>query len=360
MIITIRSSASTDERAQLMELLCQLTGNSRPITPTRIDGYEVIALDGSQFDEQAVPLLRQQGAVERLLPVKTPYKLVSRAFKPEDSRVVVGNAPGATPVTIGGTVDSVVSPVVIAGPCAVENREQLLATARAVKAAGAQVLRGGAFKPRTSPYQFQGLGVEGLHLLAEAREMTGLPVITEVMEPDLVETVAQYADILQIGSRNMQNFPLLLAAGRHTPARPVMLKRGFAATIDEWLLAAEYIVAAGNPNVILCERGIRSFDLHTRNVLDLACVPLLHELTHLPVIVDPSHATGRRELVPPMSRAAIAAGADGLILEVHPEPGRALCDGRQSITAEQLQSIVREAHLVAQMIAGKMDLSWVA
>ena len=360
MIITIRSSASTDERAQLMTLLCQLTGNSRPITPTRIDGYEVIALDGSQFDEQAAPLLRQQGAVERLLPVKTPYKLVSRAFKPEDSRVVVGHAPGATPVTIGGTVDSIVSPVVIAGPCAVENREQLLATARAVKAAGAQVLRGGAFKPRTSPYQFQGLGVEGLHLLAEAREMTGLPVITEVMEPDLVETVAQYADILQIGSRNMQNFPLLLAAGRNTPARPVMLKRGFAATIDEWLLAAEYIVAAGNPNVILCERGIRSFDLHTRNVLDLACVPLLHELTHLPVIVDPSHATGRRELVPPMSRAAIAAGADGLILEVHPEPDRALCDGRQSITAEQLQSIVREAHLVAQMIAGKMDLSWVA
>src|SRR5947209_6070388 len=360
MIITIRSSASTDERAQLMTLLCQLTGNSRPITPTRIDGYEVIALDGSQFDEQAAPLLRQQGAVERLLPVKTPYKLVSRAFKPEDSRVVVGHAPGATPVTIGGTVDSVASPVVIAGPCAVENREQLLTIARAVKAAGAQVLRGGAFKPRTSPYQFQGLGVEGLHLLAEAREVTGLPVITEVMEPGLVETVAQYADILQIGSRNMQNFPLLMAAGRNTPGRPVMLKRGFAATIDEWLLAAEYIVAAGNPHVILCERGIRGFDLQTRNVLDLACVPLLHELTHLPVLVDPSHATGRRELVPPMSRAAIAAGAEGLILEVHPEPGSALCDGRQSITVEQLQSIVREAHLVARMIAGNVELSRVA
>src|SRR5438105_8092322 len=360
MIITIRSSASTDERAQLIALLCQLTGNTRPITPTRIDGYEVIALDGSQFDEQAAPLLRQQRAVERLLPVKTPYKLVSRAFKPEGSRVVVGHAPGATPVTIGSTADGGISPVIIAGPCAVENRQQLLDTAHAVKAAGAQVLRGGAFKPRTSPYQFQGLGVEGLHLLAEAREVTGLPVITEVMEPGLVETVAQYADILQIGSRNMQNFPLLLAAGRNTPGRPVMLKRGFAATIDEWLLAAEYIVAAGNPNVILCERGIRSFDLHTRNVLDLACVPLLHELTHLPVIVDPSHATGRRELVPPMSRAAIAAGADGLILEVHPDPQSALCDGRQSITVEQLQSIVREAQLVARMIAGKAELSWVA
>ena len=360
MIITLRSSVSSHERAQLMALLCRLTGNQQNITLTRIDGYEVIVLDGSQFDEQAGPLLKQQAAVERLIPVKTPYKLVSKVFKPESSRVVVGNDLGGTPVTIGGAVDSVVSPVVIAGPCAVENREQLLTTARAVKAVGAQVLRGGAFKPRTSPYQFQGLGVEGLHLLAEAREVTGLPVITEVMEPGLVETVAQYADILQIGSRNMQNFPLLLAAGRNTPGRPVMLKRGFAATIDEWLLAAEYIVAAGNPNVILCERGIRGFDLQTRNVLDLACVPLLHELTHLPVIVDPSHATGRRELVPPMSRAAIAAGADGLILEVHPEPASALCDGRQSITVEQLQSIVREAHLVARMIAGKAELSWVA
>ena len=360
MIITLRSSVSSDERAQLMALLGRLTGNQQHITLTRIDGYEVIVLDGSQFDEQAGPLLKQQAAVERLIPVKTPYKLVSKVFKPESSRVVVGNALGGTPVTIGGAVDSVVSPVVIAGPCAVENREQLLTTARAVKAVGAQVLRGGAFKPRTSPYQFQGLGVEGLHLLAEAREVTGLPVITEVMEPGLVETVAQYADILQIGSRNMQNFPLLMAAGRNTPGRPVMLKRGFAATIDEWLLAAEYIVAAGNPNVILCERGIRGFDLHTRNVLDLACVPLLHELTHLPVIVDPSHATGRRELVAPMSRAAIAAGADGLILEVHLEPASVLCDGRQSITVEQLQSIVREAYLVARMIAGGLELSKVA
>src|SRR5438876_5067971 len=350
MIITIRSSASTDERAQLMTLLCRLTGNQQHITLTRIDGYEVIALDGSQFDEQAGPLLKQQAAVERLIPVKTPYKLVSKVFKPESSRVVVGHAPGATPVTIGGTVDSIVSPVVIAGPCAVENREQLLATARAVKAAGAQVLRGGAFKPRTSPYQFQGLGVEGLHLLAEARQITGLPVITEVMEPELVEIVAEHADILQIGSRNMQNFPLLRAAGRDSHKRPVMLKRGLSATIDEWLLAAEYIVAAGNPNVILCERGIRSYDPQTRNVLDLSCVPLLHELTHLPVIVDPSHATGRRELVPTMSRASIAANANGLIIEVHPDPNSALCDGKQSITPAQLQAIVRETRIMAYMM----------
>jgi 3-deoxy-7-phosphoheptulonate synthase len=212
-------------------------------------------------------------------------------------------------------------------------------------------LRGGAFKPRTSPYQFQGLGVEGLEMLAEARETTGLPVITEVMEPGMVETVAEYADILQIGARNVQNFPLLLAAGRQR--KPVMLKRGLASTIDEWLLAAEYIVAAGNPNVILCERGVRSFDPQTRNVLDLACVPLLHQLTHLPVIVDPSHATGRRELVPPMSRAGIAAGADGLMLEVHPDPNKALCDGKQSITPDQLQSIVQETRLLAELISGR-------
>src|SRR5216684_3012098 len=360
MIITLRSSVSSDERAQLMALLCRLTGNQQHIALTRMDGYEVIALDGSQFDEQAGPLLKQQAAVERLIPVKTPYKLVSKVFKPESSRVVVGNALGGTPVTIGGDVDSVVSPVVIAGPCAVENREQLLTTARAVKAVGAQVLRGGAFKPRTSPYQFQGLGVEGLHLLAEARELTGLPVITEVMEPDLVETVAQYADILQIGSRNMQNFPLLLAAGHNTRGRPVMLKRGLSATIEEWLLAAEYIVSAGNPNVILCERGLRSFDPQTRNLIDLACIPLLQELTHLPVIVDPSHATGRRELVPTMSRAAIAAGAAGLILEVHPDPASALCDGRQSITPEQLQSIVQEIRLLTQILVQKTPLSPVA
>ena len=355
MIISIRTQASSEERGQLMTLLCRITGSQRPITPTYIDGHEVIALDGNQCDEQARLLLTQQRAVERLTPIKTPYKLVSRAFLSSDSRIVVGDALGGTAVTI-----SQAAPLIMAGPCAVENRQQLLETAQAVKAAGAQVLRGGAFKPRTSPYQFQGLGIEGLRLLAEARELTGLPVITEVMEPELVGTVVQYADILQIGSRNMQNFPLLLAAGRDAARRPVMLKRGLAATIDEWLLAAEYIVAAGNPHVILCERGIRSFDPQTRNVLDLACVPLLHELTHLPVIVDPSHATGRRELVPAMSRAAIAAGAAGLILEVHPDPNSALCDGRQSITAEQLAKIVYDTRLMAQMMVGDKHLSYMA
>ena len=355
MIITIRNQATNDERAQLITLLCRITDSLSPITTTQIGTREVIALDSGKIDVQAQALISQQRAVERLVSIKTPYQLVNRAFQAENTTIVVGDGHNCTPVTIGG-----VHPVVMAGPCAVENKEQLFSIARAVQAAGAHILRGGAFKPRTSPYQFQGLGVEGLHLLAEAREMTGLPVVTEVMEPEMVETVAQHADILQIGSRNMQNFPLLRAAGNNSLRRPVMLKRGLASTIDEWLLAAEYIVAAGNPNVILCERGIRSYDPQTRNVLDLSCVPLLHELTHLPVIVDPSHATGRRELVPTMSRASIAAGAEGLIIETHLEPDRALCDGRQSITPEQLHKIVYETRRLALTLRDEPDLTYVA
>ena len=357
MIITIRRQVSSEERSQLAALLHQVTGGQRPTISTMIDEREVIVLDDSQLDAQACTVISLQGAVERVIQVQTPYKLVSKAFKPERSSIVVGDKESNQAVTIGG---SATTPVVIAGPCAVESRAQLLSTAQAVKDAGAQILRGGAFKPRTSPYQFQGLGVEGLQLLREARELTGLPVITEVMEPDLVETVAEYADILQVGSRNMQNFPLLFAVGRNRFHRPVMLKRGLSATIEEWLLAAEYIVAAGNPNVILCERGIRSFDTHTRNLLDLTCVPVLHELTHLPVIVDPSHGTGRRELVPTMSRAGIAAGADGLILEVHPDPNSALCDGRQSITPDQLRSIVHEAQIMNELLEINTHRSWVA
>ncbi|HET8853517.1 MAG TPA: 3-deoxy-7-phosphoheptulonate synthase [Ktedonobacteraceae bacterium] len=345
MIIVIRSLATREERAQLMTLLCRVTGSQYPVAAIRINEQEVIALEGSILDAQARTVMSQQRAVERIVPIKTPYKLVSRAFKTEGSSIVVGDALGGNPVVIGGS-----APVVIAGPCAVENGEQLLSTAHAVKAAGAQLLRGGAFKPRTSPYQFQGLGIEGLRLLAEARAETSLPVVTEVMEPDLVETVADSADLLQIGSRNMQNFPLLRAAGHNRYGRPVLLKRGLAATIDEWLLAAEYIVAAGNPNVILCERGIRSFDPHTRNVLDLSCVPLLRELTHLPIIIDPSHATGRCELVPAMARASIAAGADGLMLDVHADPERALCDGRQALTPTQVQSVLHAVRLLSQTL----------
>lgn len=355
MIIVVRSQADSDERAQLIEVLGRMLGTLRPLTVTHMREREVITLDSSILDTLALDMLRRQPAVEDIVQLSTSYKLVSRAFQAANTVVTVGEGRDCEQVAVGAG-----SPVIMAGPCAVENREQLLTTARAVKAAGGQILRGGAFKPRTSPYQFQGLGIEGLELLAEARAITGLPVITEVMEPAMVETIADYADVLQIGARNMQNFPLLLAAGRQSKGRPVMLKRGLSSTIEEWLLAAEYIVAAGNPNVILCERGVRSFDPQTRNVLDLACVPLLQQLTHLPVIVDPSHATGRRELVHPMSRAGIAAGAAGLILEVHPDPNTALCDGKQSITPEQLRTIVQETRLMGELLSGAFMAEQVA
>ena len=265
--------------------------------------------------------------------VETPYQLASRALHPDKTTIQIGD------VTIGGA-----QPVVIAGPCSVEGEEQILEAARAAKAAGAQLLRGGAFKPRTSPYSFQGLGLPGLRALAQAGRETGLPVVTEVMEPGLVETVAEYADILQVGSRNMQNFPLLRAVGQ--AQRPVLLKRGFAATIEEWLLAAEYILLEGNAQVILCERGVRGFDPNTRNLLDLSAVPLLAQLTHLPVLVDPSHATGRADLVVPMGVAAIAAGADGLLVEMHPHPEAALSDAEQAITPAQLATLIAQANAV--------------
>jgi len=352
MIITIHDEASSEERAQLMAHLCRITGSQHPITTTQMANGEVIALDSSIIDPEAHTLLSQQRAVAKITSPKTTYQLASRVFQNSDSQIVIGNGHECNPVTIGGNA----MPVIMSGPCAVESKEQLLMTAHAVKEAGAQVLRGGAFKPRTSPYQFQGLGIEGLKLLAEAREATSLPVITEVMEPGMVETVAHYADVLQIGTRNAQNFPLLLAAGRNSKQRPVLLKRGLSSTIDEWLLAAEYIIAAGNPNVILCERGIRSYDQQTRNVLDLTSVPLLHQLTHLPVVVDPSHSTGRRELVPVMSRASVAAEANGLIIETHLDPDKALCDGRQSITPTILTRIVQETRMLARMMKEEVEV----
>jgi 3-deoxy-7-phosphoheptulonate synthase len=355
MIITIQTEASNDDRAQLMSLLCRISGSQRPITTTRTQHHEVIVLD-LKLDAQIEAALRQQKAVANLHQLKTPYQLVSRAFQAEDTVVVVGEAHGCQPVLVGKSAN----PVIIAGPCSVEDREQVLDVARRVRDAGAHMLRGGAFKPRTSPYQFQGLGIEGLHLLDEARDLTGLPIVTEVMEPGMVDVVAKHADMLQIGTRNMQNYPLLTAVGKHNAKRPVLLKRGLASTLDEWLQAAEYIIANGNPNVILCERGIRSYDPQTRNVLDLTCVPLLQQLTHLPVIVDPSHATGKRELVPIMSRACIAAEAKGLIIEVHPDPDNALTDGRQSITPEQLSVIVRETEMLARMLSVDAKLISVA
>ncbi|HEY4188956.1 MAG TPA: 3-deoxy-7-phosphoheptulonate synthase [Candidatus Limnocylindrales bacterium] len=265
--------------------------------------------------------------VERVTPISKPYKLVSREFHPENTVIRVLDA------VIGDG-----SLTVMAGPCSIESRDQLMETVDHVGGHGATVIRGGAFKPRTSPYSFQGLGVEGLRYLAEARERTGLPVITEVMEPSQVDIVAEYADILQVGTRNMQNFSLLLACGR--AGRPVMLKRGFGATIEEWLMAAEYIASAGNSNIIMCERGIRTFETYARNTLDLTAVPVLHHLTHLPVIVDPSHATGKRWLVKPLAIGGVAVGADGIMVEVHPRPDEALSDGEQSLTFEQFDQMM--------------------
>ncbi|MFD1396579.1 3-deoxy-7-phosphoheptulonate synthase [Kroppenstedtia eburnea] len=267
--------------------------------------------------------------VEKVIHVSEPFKLAGRSFHPEPSRIQVGN------VTIGGG-----APVVIAGPCSVESRDQILETARAVKQAGAGLLRGGAFKPRSSPYSFQGLGEEGLKLLAEAGEETGLPVVSEVMDPENLDLVAEYVDILQLGARNMQNFHLLKKVGK--AGKPVLLKRGLSATIVEWLMSAEYILNEGNPHVILCERGIRTFETHTRNTLDLSAVPVIRHLSHLPIIVDPSHGTGKWRYVTPMSRAALAAGADGLMVEVHPDPEVALSDGPQSLTLDNFRSMMAE------------------
>jgi 3-deoxy-7-phosphoheptulonate synthase len=277
--------------------------------------------------EQLKARLESTPGVATVTPISKPYKLVSREFHPEDTIIPVMD----TVIGDGGLT-------VMAGPCSVESRDQLMETVDFVAAHGATVIRGGAFKPRTSPYSFQGLGVEGLRYLAEARERTGMPVITEVMEPSQVDIVAEYADILQIGTRNMQNFSLLLACGR--AGRPVMLKRGYGATIEEWLMAAEYIASAGNSQVILCERGIRTFETSTRNTLDLTAVPLLHHLTHLPVVVDPSHATGKRWLVKPLAIGGVAVGADGVMVEVHPRPDDALSDAEQQLDFPMFESMM--------------------
>ena len=285
-------------------------------------GAPVIGVGGSiQIDQMNLP------GVARVEPVHKPFMMASREMR-EASTVMVG----AVPVGNG-------QPVIMAGPCVVEDREGLIAGAQAAQRAGATILRGGAFKPRTSPYSVQGLGELGLQHLAAARDATGMPVVTEVMEPDQVELVAGYADMLQVGSRNMANFPLLKRVG--TSGRPVLLKRGFAATVEEFLMSAEYILSHGNPDVILCERGIRGFDTMFRFNLDLNAVPGLKQISHLPVIVDPSHGTGHREFVPRMAMAGMAAGADGLIIEVHPDPDSAMCDADQTITPDTLAAIHR-------------------
>ncbi len=290
--------------------------------------------DERQMDRGAIS---QMTGVDRVVPVLRPFKLASRDFHPEDSKIAInGHVFGAEKV------------IVMAGPCTIESLEQMLETAHAVKAAGAHMLRGGAFKPRTSPYSFQGLGEEGLKILAQAREATGLHVVTEVMAPDQVDMVCDYADMLQIGTRNMQNYALLNAVGKTN--KPVLLKRGMMSTIEELLMSAEYIMAAGNHKVVLCERGIRTFEKYTRNTLDINAVPVLKELTHLPVVVDPSHATGKWTLVKAASKAAVAAGADGLIIEVHPNPAEAFSDGEQSLKPQRFAELMVEVGRVAGAI----------
>lgn len=285
--------------------------------------------------------LRSTEGVEKVMSVLKPYRLASREFHPENTIIDVGG------VKIGGE-----KLVVMAGPCAVENRKQIITTAKIVKKTGAEILRGGAFKPRTSPYDFQGLGEDGLKLLAEARKLTGLKIVTEAMETEDVALVARYADILQIGARNMQNFKLLKAVGKID--KPILLKRGMSATLKEFLMSAEYIMSEGNHKVILCERGIRTFVEYTRNTLDLSIVPAIKKLSHLPVIVDPSHGTGEYEFVMPMSKAAIACGADGLMIEVHPNPEEAASDGYQSLMPKRFENLMREIKPIAKAVKRDM------
>jgi len=297
----------------------------------------IVAAVGEERGRPDLRLLEAVETVESVMPVQQPFKLASREVRPEPSEVHVNG------ISIGGKAI-----VVMAGPCSVESEAQVQKVADAVKAAGAKILRGGAFKPRTSPYAFQGLKEQGLKYLADARKRTGLPVVTEVLETESVELVAQYTDILQIGARNIQNFTLLRRVGEM--GKPVLLKRGMATSIQEFLLSAEYILAAGNPNVILCERGIRTFETTTRFTLDLNAVPVLKKLSHLPVVVDPSHGTGHWDLVAPMAKGAVACGADGLIIEVHPKPEEALSDGPQSLKPSKFVQLMRELRPVAEAV----------
>jgi 3-deoxy-7-phosphoheptulonate synthase len=326
MIIAMSSNATEEQIDSVCESI-----RGFGYTPHLIRGEErvVIGAVGHGDNKDHLHQLRSAPGVSDVVPIMQPYKIVSRELKPQKSIIRVGE------LEIGGPQF-----IVMAGPCSVETREQLMETAEAVRRAGAQVLRGGAYKPRTSPYDFQGLEIEGLKLLAEARERTGLKVVTEVITPEDTGMVAEYADILQVGARNMQNFALLKRLGR--AGRPVLLKRGMSSTIKEMLLSAEYIAAHGNDQVILCERGIRTFETATRNTLDLAAVPLLGELSHLPILVDPSHGTGRRSLIKPVSKAAVAVGADGLIIEVHPRPQEAWSDGAQSLTLDMFEEMMDE------------------
>ena len=324
MVINMAPGASEAELQHVIERVIEC--GFQPHV-TRGAERAIVAAVGSGGSRTALEALKAAPGVEDVVPIAHPFKLVSRQTRSERTRVDVGG------VVIGGE-----EAVVVAGPCSVESREQIFSTARGVKAAGASLLRGGAYKPRTSPYDFQGLGLEALRLLRDVRQETGLPVVTEVMSTKDIQVIGEHADMLQVGARNMQNYDLLRQLAK--AGKPVLLKRGPSATVKEWLLAAEYLLAGGNPNVVLCERGIKTFETETRNTLDLAAVALARELSHLPVIVDPSHGTGRRDLIAPASRAALAIGADGLIIEVHPCPERAMSDGAQSLSLNEFARLM--------------------
>jgi len=337
MIVVMKVDSGEKEIDEILKRLAEqgLAGHlSRGIERT------VIGVVGQTYPELR-DMLELLPGVEEVIPITRPYKLSSREFQPQDTVIKVGE------ITIGGE-----ELVVMAGPCAVESEEQVLETARTVKAAGAHILRGGAFKPSTSPYSFRGLGEEGLKILAQARKETGMPIITEVITPEDVELVARYADILQVGARNMQNFILLDEVGKVN--KPIMLKRGMSATIQEWLLSAEYILSQGNRQVLLCERGIRTFETYTRNTMDISAIPVIEKVSHLPIIADPSHGTGKWYLVAPVALAAVAAGADGVMIEVHPSPDHALKDGAQSLTFDNFQRLMEQLVNVAASVGRRM------
>ncbi|MBA3466843.1 MAG: 3-deoxy-7-phosphoheptulonate synthase [Gemmatimonadaceae bacterium] len=334
MLVVMQHGAAAHEVDRVVQTIVEMGYEARPMPGAQRTAIGLVGNDG-RVDSSRIEALP---GVARVIHVTQPYKQVSREWRPENTVVTI--APG---VSVGGE-----SVLVIGGPCSVESERQIIDAAHIVKEAGGNALRGGAFKPRSSPYSFQGLGKPGLEFLARARAETGLPIVTEAMDPEGARIVAEYADCIQIGARNMQNYSLLKEVGRI--GKPVLLKRGMAATINELLLSAEYILAEGNDSVILCERGVRSFDPAARNMFDLTAIPIVHRLSHLPIIADPSHGTGLRDKVIPMARAAVAAGADGVLVEMHPEPDRALSDGAQSLYPDQFTQLVQELRAVAAAI----------
>ena len=343
MLVVMRAQATAEDIARVSERI-----QSLGFRPHIMPGAErtAIGITGNHGPVPAAEFEDLPGVAEAI-PVSKPYKLVSREVKPDDTVVRIHG------VDVGGSALAF-----IAGPCSVESREQILTSARAVKAAGAQLLRGGAYKPRTSPYAFQGLGEQGLMFLAEAREETGLGIVTEAIDVETFDLVEEYADCIQIGARNMQNFSLLRRAGR--ARKPVLMKRGMSSTLEEFLMAAEYILSEGNYQVVLCERGVRTFTDHTRNTLDLSVVPAVKNLSHLPIIVDPSHGTGKRDKVHPMALAAVAAGAAGLIVEVHPNPDKALSDGYQSLYPNQFEELASECRAISDLLQNRKAASRLA